>query len=391
MCDPPVYPKTKDGITLELRHCHPSPRSASGEKPKTVLLLHGASANHETFVTPGGGLAAWLTENDFDVWLLDWRGSSLVVEKHQEVLGDRFTLNKAAELDVPAAIQKIRKVGEVTGPIAAVGHCMGSTVLAEAIARGHVPTGKSGDLDCVVFLTLALFYEAPVDSRLKSEERILEQLKSAPGGTFRSLDPSVEEPGGELKAPWPEKLEKLYKVWPAQSFHGTDSQIAQTKNPDRRKVQHLCNRLSFMYGMPYDHDNLVDQIHGTESIHPVLQRQFGAIPVDMFIHAARNLRQGHSTQYELGKWSKPDENFLSDEAFRRFRSLKHITLITGALNRLWHRNSVDLMYEWLTRGTSEASCRIKKRILPTYAHQDLLWGKRAAQDVFPKIVEGLRA
>lgn len=388
MCELPIPLETDDGITLQLRHCH---ALSAAKDRKTVLLLHGASANHETFTTPGGGLAGWLAERNFDVWFLDWRGSSLVVEQNAHLLRKKeFSFNTAAQFDVPAAVNEMRNRG-VQFPISAFGHCMGSTVLAEAIACGHVRTGDSKDLDRVVLSTLALFYEAPADSRMKSEERILEQLKSAPGETFRLLDPSVNKTDGSLKVPWPDRLDGLYRDWPGQAFHREDPRIEEKESPDRRKVRHLCNRLSFMYGMPYDHDNLVDQIHGTESIHPVLQRQFGAIPVDMFIHAARNLRQGHSTRYELANANVPGGDFLSEKTFGRFKSLKHITLITGALNRLWHRNSIDLMYEWLVRGKRETSCRIDKCIFPTYGHQDLLWGKRAADDVFPTIIDGLRA
>jgi len=150
-------------------------------------------------------------------------------------------------------------------------------------------------------------------------------------------------------------------------------------------AQLLCNRLSFMYGMPYQHDNLVPEIHGAVGVNPVLQEQFGAIPLDMFMHAAQNVRQGQATVYR-----QPDKSLVSDEALRNFRALGKITLITGALNRLWHRNSIDLMYEWLIRGDSGGRERVEKHVFPTYGHQDLLWGKDAADDVFATIEAGLR-
>jgi hypothetical protein len=66
-------------------------------------------------------------------------------------------------------------------------------------------------------------------------------------------------------------------------------------------------------------------------------------------------------------------------------------LIAGARNRLWHRDSIDLMYEWL-RSNVPAGARkpsIKKHILPDYAHLDLLWGPNAREDVYELIKDSL--
>ena len=90
---------------------------------------------------------------------------------------DHFNFNRAAMEDLPAAIREMRR-RKVEAPISLLGHCMGSTVIAEAVAMGDV-TPK--DVDCIVLSTLGLFYEAPIDSRLKSEERILERLSKRNG------------------------------------------------------------------------------------------------------------------------------------------------------------------------------------------------------------------
>jgi hypothetical protein len=146
-----------------------------------------------------------------------------------------------------------------------------------------------------------------------------------------------------------------------------------------------------MYGMPYYHGNLVDEIHGTSSnppVLPVLKDQFGAIPLHMYLHAAQNIRRRHATFYEDKNLS--DEVFISDAARGQFSDLDKVTLITGARNRLWHRNSIDLMYEWLTQGRLRPGYRVQKHILPNYGHQDLLWGKKAPADVYEFIEKGLR-
>src|SRR5262245_14466897 len=108
--------QTKDEVGIRLWHS----KSASGTP---VLLLHGASACHETFrvvpeadpldtsTSPPRSLMDWLERQGFDPWLVDWRGSGLVVDavKDQDVLRDCFDFDRAAQCDVPAALEEITK------------------------------------------------------------------------------------------------------------------------------------------------------------------------------------------------------------------------------------------------------------------------------------------
>jgi len=384
-----LHLRTKDGVHVQLRRYRdirpPDAPHVPAKSGKAVLLLHGASANHRTFTTPcGAGLAEWLYQGGLDPWLLDWRGSSLVVSTNHDLLdpGTQFNFSSAAEHDIPEALKRMEN--DVEFPIAAIGHCMGSGVLAQAIANGHVNRNpKKKDIDCVVLLTLGLFYETPLDSRLKSEERILEILKHTKKPPFLSVDPGINPKTLQLKAAWPGRLDQLYSSWPGRPFHDEHTGTGKL-DPERAAVRDMCNRLAFMYGMPYFHGNLVKQIHGTDDVAPVLQNQFGAIPAHMYIHAARNIRCGHATIYDR---PPADRSLISGDAAARFHDLK-VTLITGEMNRLWHRTSIDNMHAWLTRGPW-ARRRIKKHILRGYGHQDLLWGKDAADDVFWIIEDGL--
>ena len=204
---PKEEPPKKDcpAVWLRLqRYQTDPPRSAPGQR-KPVLLLHGASANHRTFTVGDTGLASWLYAAGFDPWLLDWRGSSLVVERENAEHKDNrhslrdlpeiYNFNRAASEDLPAAIRRMRL--EVKGPISVLGHCMGSAVVAEAVALKHI---SAVHVDRIVLMTLGLFYEAPIDSRLKSEERILERLTQAvEGEAVLSINPRIAEIGTD----WP--------------------------------------------------------------------------------------------------------------------------------------------------------------------------------------------
>ena len=375
-------------VHLELYHYVPEGIDDSRPR-KPVLLLHGASASHQTFLTPNGGLAAWLATRDFDPWLLNWRGSGCVVDNtaNRDSLrnnGDVYNFNLAAEYDIRAAIEVMRNQG-VAQKIAVLGFCMGGAILAESVALGHI-TDK--DVDNIVIMALGLFYEATIDGRVKCEDRILEELKQKIrlGGDFEPwIDPRMDEKKLNLRTPWHKDLDDLYKAWPGALKSHAELQTKGAPATNAEAVNRMCNRLSFMYGMPYHHHNLVSGIHGKDGLLPDL---FGAIPLHMFIHGAQNIRKGHATFYDR---RGDEDQFLSREAHDGFRSLTKVTLVTGALNRLWHRNSIDLMHEWLCRGTPEHLRKFKKHVIAGYAHQDLLWGEHSHTSIFPMIKAGLEA
>jgi hypothetical protein len=269
---------------------------------------------------------------------------------------------------------------------------MGSTVIAEAVAMGYV---TEDEVDSIVLSTLGLFYEAPIDSRLKSEERMLERLRQSRDTTrLNAIDPRIKDDGsGRLRSEWPTELNRLYEAWPrALRSHEepTDTGDLSTFARRHRDTSALCNRLSFMYGTPYHHRKLVEVIHGTDSIEPQLQEQFGAIPLAMYLNAARNLRAGRAqiVDEEIRKDRGGNPEIVSEEARANFRKLK-VTLVTGALNRLWHRDSVDRMHEWLCRGSSRELGRIRKHVFADYAHQDLWWANDSPAEVYPDVIRAL--
>ncbi|MEO5739346.1 MAG: alpha/beta fold hydrolase [Vicinamibacterales bacterium] len=388
-----IEPRGEPPVHLGLYHYVPENTEEIGGTRKPVLLLHGASASHQTFITPDGGLAKWLAQRHFDPWMLDWRGSGCVVDdqRNERSLLDNGTVynfNLAAQHDIRDAISVMRDQ-HVKGKIAVLGFCMGGAILAESVALGYI-TEK--DVDCIVLMTLGLFYEATIDGRVKCEDRILEQLEQrirAGEDVAPWIDPRVAAttPKLLLKSPWHSDLENLYKSWPG-ALKSHAEELDRTTLPPHEAVNCMCNRLSFMYGMPYHHHNLDGSIHGSDSTAGLLPKLFGAIPLHMFIHGARNIRKGHATFYDRRAGTDP---FLSPVAHANFRSLSKVTLITGALDRLWHRNSIDLMHEWLCRGTPEHRRKFKKRVFPNYAHQDLLWGEDSKERIFPTIKAGLEA
>ncbi len=414
-CDE-CYPfKTPDGIDLQLRRY----RTAGKAKPYgAVLLLHGASGSHQTFLTPQGGLAKYLFNEGFDPWLLDWRSSGLVVDEELDKLEElcaqkvpvedalqmvtigrsakKFNFNDAARYDIRSALTKMMAEG-ARGPVSAMGHCMGSGILAESIAMEHI--GPS-DVSRVVLETLGLFYEVPIEGRLKTEDRVLDRFRERKDTSALVVDPRILDDSFESRNPWAPELEEMYTVWPsalkehdepAAAGAGAGARLSLTPKLDA--LHAMCNRACFMYGMVFEHVNLVPEIHGDDTTPGLLQRLFRAIPLQMFIHGANNIRERQATWFHRTN-GRSNSEFVSDDARNRFRSLMQenggVTLITGARNRLWHRDSIDRMYEWLSRGAPVSSRHLVKHVLTEYGHQDLLWGSDAEREVYPLIAEALR-
>lgn len=372
---PAIVVTTADGCALELRHDR---GPAAREDRPAVLLVHGASAGSDTFrIGEEQTLVDYLVGYGFDVWTLDWRAS---LRRVQDVyckalaegrLDRTFTIDAAAEHDVPAAIAVMRQAPQnVRGKIAVLGHCMGGAIVAQGIAQGTI---RSADVEHVVLTGLGLFYRAAIDNVLKAEDQALEGLLAAGQHLLHPTKPWKEDvctrdPG---YGPWPPSLEDPYGVW------------LDTPLPHDCDVA-ICHRLSYMFGMPFIPDK-IRRIHDGD----YLPTQFGYIALEFLIHCCQNLRRGYAAPFVANRTGPlpADRRYLRRGTFQDRR----ITLITGDLNSLWHRDSIDTMYEWLRRGRRDEQPRsLHKHVVPDFGHQDLYWGVDAPQLVFPKILEGLR-
>jgi cholesterol oxidase len=361
----PIPVTTADGCQLVLRN-HPGPRGSA------VLLLHGASAGSDTFRIGEGkpSLVDYLVDEQFDVWTLDWRASmNCAKEIFCRNPKTSFTIDAAATHDVPAAIATMRGKG-VEGTIALVGHCMGGAIVAQGIAVGAI---AAADVENVVLTALGLFYKNAPDDVLKAEDQSLEQILSSGQHLLHPTlrwDPAVctHNPG---PGDWDPLLQGPYEVW-------LDTPLPH--NCDNA----LCHRLSYMFGMPFV-PGKIPTIHKEH-----LPHQFGYIPVQFLLHCCQNLRRGYAAPFvanNSGATLPRDDRYLKPEAFRERR----ITLITGDVNSLWHRDSIDTMYEWLRRGTPADQPRaLRKHVIPGFGHQDLHWAGDAPRVVFPLIRDGLR-
>lgn len=347
--------RTADAIDLPLKRFTPS-----GPRPtRSVLMLHGASASSDTFLTPNGGITKYLLERGIEVWLLDWRGSKLVVDQYGPEHTPRFTFDHVAELDIPAALTHIRRVSPCR-QLSIFAHCIGATCVSMAVQRGLLAPFS---VEEYVLSTVGLFFRAPLESFLKAEDGILERV-SAEAPSCTGIDPNRPEE-------WPDAMRRAYAAWPAVL-------LPQGSAP----ADEVYRRASFMFGAPYQRALVPDEVHAR------VGSLFGRIRLPLFMHAGQCLRRGYAAPFDAAEHGPravaERGRHLDASAFDGTR----VTLITGRSNQLWHRESIDEMYEWLR---NETRGQHRKHVLPRYGHQDLLWGVDAPRDVYPLILDGLTA
>jgi pimeloyl-ACP methyl ester carboxylesterase len=339
-----------------------------------VLLVHGASASSRTFLVPDGGLVRSLLARGIDVWTLDWRGSSLIASHlrdtvpKEEWLQGFFSIEKAAELELQAAVKTMYSV--YGHKVAVIAHCVGGAV----VGRGILKCGVADYVDRVVLTALGLFFRVGVENWFKGNERVLEGLlrEGHFDGGWPAISPWVAT--GDPKYQWPTKLEQMFTIW--------------QRTPVRHRCDNpFCHRVSFMFGMPYN-PTLVERMHAVgptdapdsleeASLEHGFWGQFGDMPLGLYLQVAESLRQGWLSSSRSGK--NGHQRFLGSASRKSFQPLR-LTLITGRENQLWHRESIDMMYEWLRRGTHDEvkSLRVHKYVAPGFGHQDMFWCENPA-------------
>lgn len=342
---------------------------ATPGRGKPVLLVHGGSASSETFGVPNGGLVRYLVDKGFDVYALDWSASQHVTRANHVLPGfqyEKVDLDFAAECELPAAIDVIlalrKKENAPVDRIGLVAHCFGAGMVAMSVARGKL----AEKVDAVVLLTLGLYYEVPWDGVLKADDHLLERVRVVdPGTTYVSSHPDE---------PWPKVIEDAHRAWPV-----TLRPIAAPPT---------FERLSFMFGLPYLRANVDASFFDSGR----LAALFGPMPLRLYQHGVQNVRRGFAAPFDapekaVGPASTPDPKLHHHLDLEPWTKLRQVTLITGRENALWHRDGLRHTYEHLRRALPHV--RISKHLVSGYAHQDLLWGRHAADDVFGTIAQGV--
>jgi len=326
-----------DGTECNLIHVTGSHAPAKGP----VLLVHGAGVRANIFRSPTRrSLVDVLVDRGYDVWLENWRASI-------DLPPNPWTLDQAAVFDHPSAVRKV--VEEAGAPeVQAVIHCQGSTSFMMSAVAGLVPEVRT-----IVANAVTLH---PVVPRLAKAK--LRWVVPPTARVLGYLDPQW----GTHGAPW--VMPKAVTAYVMATHHECD-------NP-------VCKLASFTYGTGeptlWRHENL------NPDTHEWIKQEFAKVPLTFFRQMRRCVAAGHLVSVD-GRPELP-ESFVAQPPQTDAR----FAFLAGELNNCFLPESQQRTHAWFE---GHAPRRHSVRVLPGYGHLDVFIGRRAADEVFPVIVEEL--
>lgn len=385
---PPAPPATLEGAPLRTIPL-PVPRSVSGTtsvqlelheyKPKVggkgcILLIHGLAHGSGVFTTatiqPSPNLAGHFLRQGYTVWLLDHRLSNRL-----SYAAETHTIDDVARFDVAEAIRRVHQENG-NQPIDVFAHCVGAAAFSMAVLRGDwgvpgaVPVGP---------LVRAAIIHAVHPWVVPS---VTNRTSAALAALYKDLLPAGLEidpvPTRESGAAMDEVIDRIAATlpWPDE-----EREPHERDRLDKESGYATCNRMTLFYGREWRHGNL------DQRTHEELRGLVGVAGLEVF-------RQLFFLALRRRLTDRDGENvYLTQDNFNR-----HWTFPTlfahGADNRVFDVRSAVQSWRRLTMVHNDGPAKPAPFVglfVPTrnYGHMDFLFGKGAAQDVYPSLSDFL--
>jgi cholesterol oxidase len=312
-----------------------------------VLLLHGASSTSRMYnsdLVPRS-LAECLMDEGFDVFLCDLRFSS--------ELYSRAVCCDDMIADVDACIQTIlRETGKSS--VQVVAHCIGSMTLFMSLLSG-VPGVRS-----VVALQAAFLLRPQPLMRAKAE---LEPAK-----ILQTLGIEHYECGQPYEdATWFDKiLNPLLRVHPV---------------PQGERCRCLvCQRCMFSWGVLCNHDNM------PPAVHDYMQEYIGHNSIKTADNCVKFTRRGKAVWYDDKR--EAEMPLVTEGNIRRHLNIP-ISFVFSERSHVFEIEHLLECYDMCCRINGPDKYTFRR--LPKNGHLDAILGKNSLDEVYPIIIEELKA
>ena len=324
---------TADGVTLRLT------RYQGGTKGP-VMLIHGAGVSSRIFSTDliDTNMLEYLYAHGYDVWLFDFRLSIELPASE-----NRNTADAAGQYDHAAAVAEVRRLtGAAT--IQVFAHCVGSMTFTMALLNGL--TGVRSAVLSQVSTHLIVRTLGKIKAGLHLPD-LLGSLGVSSLTAYR-----------DTHANWRQRLlDDALRLYPIQHGEQCDSAV--------------CHRISFMYALLYVHERLNPALHNN------LHELFGVASMALFEQLALMARGPHLLSADGRDIYMPNLKRLA----------LPIHFIHGAENQCFDPEATRRSVEALSAVNDPAL--YSRDVIPGYGHIDCIFGKTAADDVFPRILAHL--
>jgi cholesterol oxidase len=328
------YFKTEDDVQLRLTRYQ-----GGGKGP--VMLVHGLGVSSLAFSvdTIDTNLTEYLFEHGYDVWLLDFRSSIEL-----PYADTPYTADDVAKYDWPAAVATVKSITGADS-IQVVVHCYGAITWTMAMLSGleGVRSAVSSQVGAHINVLPA--------NRIRAGLYLAELME---GLGIDNLTMYTDAHDNWLDQLYNRAL-RLYPVIPREE---------RCNNP-------VCHRITFLYAPLYEHNQL------NNATHAILHELFGVASMDNFSHLGVLTRKGHLVTASGDEAYVPNVDRLDIP----------IAFIHGAENETWLPESTERTINWLRENNPEQL--YTRHLIANYGHIDCIFGRNAAKDVYPHILDHL--
>src|SRR5215217_1599752 len=310
---------------------------------RPVLLVGGLAMRANSFYGPPGTetLAGVLVRRGYDVWIENWRTSP-------DLPASDYTLDTAAVLDHPAAVQAIRDTGAER--IAAVVHCMGSTSFSLSVVAGLVP-GVDTVVSSAVSLDIAL--DPKSARRIRWQVPVITKLLPGLDPQWAVRPPSLR---AAALARWARLVQRDYR----------DPLLAATTYFYGGAPEAMWSR------------RILD-----EATLDWIGREFGFAPFAIFAQVGKSARSQHLVL--TGKYPELDD---VDPARAVPPPGVRFTFLVGEENTFFLPAGQEATFARFEKAQPQTHRLVR---LEGYSHLDVLVGRDAPRDVFGHILTALEA
>ncbi|MGZ3765670.1 MAG: alpha/beta fold hydrolase [Mucilaginibacter sp.] len=298
-----------------------------------VLLVHGAGVRSNIFNAPNEkNLLDSLSEDGYDVWLVNWRGST-------ECENNEWNLDIVAENDHPAAVQEVCRLTGYS-KIKAVIHCQGSTSFMISALKGLVP-----QVTTIVSNAVSLHPVVSGASKFK----------------INTLVPMVKPITNYLNPRWgddaPDLKSKIFRTLVNLTHWENDTSVGKF--------------VSFTYGV--GHPALWELNNLSDTTKNWIRQEFGYVPMSFFDHITKCIDAGTLVSAD----GSVDYSATKPKTEARF------AFFAGRLNKCFKSVSQVNTFNYFDAIRPGYH---KLHVYDTYSHLDVFMGKNAYTDIFPAMV-----
>lgn len=362
-----------------LKH-EPSRRHAGVRQFKTLLMLNGFAQSTLGFVpqehirnfkdpkTDEPGLAEFFYEQGFDVWLFDYRTSSILDASKKSC-----SMDDIAEFDIPEAVNHILstlrrecpEAGEGDFQIYAYAHCVGAASLAMSLLGGYLhDKGKEhGKLAGVTFSQMQAFLVGSKTAQMRLQVGGI--LRDALGIEYLRLSAAERQPTALESV-----LDRLFASLPVDPGEHCPHEFDRFK---RRPGICTCKRMSGTISRLLKHDRIKEETHDRLAVY------FGRANTGLLVHGGRCVASERLVNAD------GQNVYVTDENIRRYLHLP-VAILHGDENALFDVESAHRTLEQLGRVNTDLKPRAI--IAKGFAHFDCTIGY--GPDMHEQILDPMR-